>query len=116
MIPFEKDSVIGMHIDGHMDEAGIKMIWEAIEDKAKRNEKLQIYVEIREPGFLSFRAWMENIPIKFKYFFSFDREAIVSDKKWIENLAALSAPIFPYIRIRHYSFEEIPAAKRWISR
>lgn len=116
LIPFEKDSIIGMHIDGDMDEEGIAMIWRAIKEKAARNEKLQIYAEIREPGFLPFKAWMESLPFKFKYFFSFGREAIVSDTKWIENLAALSAPFFLNIRIKHFSFEEIDAAKRWINR
>jgi hypothetical protein len=44
----------------------------------------------------------------------FEKEAIVSDKQWLETMIKLSDKLFPSVEVRYFSFENKADALAWV--
>jgi hypothetical protein len=60
-------------------------------------------------------ALLQDLKFAFPNLGKFNKEAVVSDKKWIETIAVISNRLFPNIEIRHFSFEQTAEAKKWVA-
>lgn len=103
-----------MELDGGITRQEIEKVWDKIETMLQKEKKLRVYVEVKNFGMMEPKAWFKNIPKKIQHFSDFEREAIVSDKHWLETLAKVSDKLFPSIKVRHFGFEELDQAKAWI--
>jgi hypothetical protein len=45
----------------------------------------------------------------------FEKEAIVSDRRWLEGLAALGNSLFSSIEVKHFTFDDRDKALEWIA-
>ncbi|HIE65391.1 MAG: STAS/SEC14 domain-containing protein [Nitrospira sp.] len=114
-IIFDDRRIIGMEFDGGITLQEIETFWDKIESMLEKEQKLRVYVEVKNFGVMEPKAWFKNIPKKIQHFSDFEMEAIVSDKYWLEILTKMSDKLFPSIKVKHFSFEEIDNAKAWIT-
>ena len=117
IIPFDEGNIVGFKLAGKIDDQSYHNAVNAINAALENNNKIRIYAEVVSIGGMSLDAFFDNIKTKFGYFRELDRfekEAVVSDKKWIESLVGISDAIFRSVEVRHFSFEETEEALDWV--
>lgn len=114
IIPFEDGNIIGLRLNGRIEDEEFDEVTEKIEQMLKEHDKLRVYAEIVEIGGMSVETFMKDIHFKFKHFLDFEKEAIVSDKGWLEGWISIADKLFPHIEVKHFSFKEKDKAKEWL--
>ncbi|MEM7594364.1 MAG: STAS/SEC14 domain-containing protein [Cyanobacteria bacterium P01_A01_bin.83] len=114
LIPHKHDNIIGLDIDGWIDAEDIERIVQLIETKFKPGEKLRIYAEVNNWSGISLKALLADLRFSLQHFPDFEKEAIVSDRRWLESLAALGNTLFSGIEVKHFKLEEKEQALSWI--
>ena len=117
IIPFDEPNVIGFRLDGKIDDDSYDRVVVEIQQALDNNDKIRIYAEVKKFGEMSIEKFFENFKVKFGFFQEldkFEKEAIVSEKKWIETLVKVSDPLFPSVEVRYFSFEEKDQALTWV--
>jgi SpoIIAA-like len=114
LIPHRPDHIIGLNIDGWIDTEDIERITELIEPRLKQGEKLRIYAEVNNWSGMSLGAFIKDLRFSLQHLKDFDKEAIVSDRKWLENLAAVTNTLFSSIEVKHFLPDEKDKALEWL--
>lgn len=117
-IPFEAPNVIGFKVNGSIDDEGFRQAVNEIETALKNDQPVRVYAEVEALGGLSIDTFFENLKFKFQLFGQLDRfekEAIVSDKRWIETLTKAGDKLFPSIEVKYFSFAQKDEALAWIT-
>lgn len=117
IIPFEEANIVGLKLAGKIDEESYNTAINAINMALEKNPKIRIYAEVVSIGGMSLETFFENIRVKFQYFRELDRfekEAVVSDKKWLEPLVDISDAIFRSVDVKYFPFENKKEALEWI--
>jgi hypothetical protein len=86
-----------------------------IEDLVKRNKKVN-FILVLETDIENFAAgaWCGNRKIGFKYFFKWNRIAIVTDQKTVPAYSDLFKYIIPG-KFKKFPLDELDKAIRWVS-
>ena len=119
IIPFEESNVVGLRLDGKMDDESYHQAIAAIDNALENNNKTRIYAEVIKIGGMSLETFIENVKIKFQYFKEldkFEKEAIVSDKSWLETWIKIGDKLFPSVEVRYFPTEEKEAALAWVKK
>ena len=106
LIPHKPDHIIGVEIDGWIDAEDIDRIVKLVELRLDAGEKLRIYAEVTNWSGMSLAAFIKDFGFGLQHLKDFDREAIVSDGKWLEALAALGNTLFSSIEVKHFTVVE----------
>ena len=114
IIPFEEGNIIGFKLKGRIEEDSFDEAVAQMEKMLKKYEKLRVYAEIEEIGGINVNTFMKDIHFKLKHFTDFEKEAVVSDKGWLEAWINIADKIFPHIEIKHFSPDEKEEAKKWL--
>jgi SpoIIAA-like len=115
LIPHKPDHIIGLEIDGWIDAEDIQRVLDLIEARLDTGEKLRVYAEIANWSGMSLGAFFKDLKFGLKHIKDFDKEAIVSDKRWLEALAALGNSLFSGIEVKHFTLNEKDEALEWIA-
>lgn len=117
IIPFDEPDIIGFRLDGKIDDAGYDQAVAEIQQAIANNNKISIYAEVVKFGGMSIETFFENFKIKFgflKELDKFEKEAIVSDKQWLESMIKLSDKLFASVEVRYFPFEDKEDALTWV--
>ena len=114
LIEHQLDRVIGLEIDGWINAEDVERIAELIETELNGQEKLRIYAEVNNWTGISLEAFLKDLKFSLEHFQDFEKEAIVSDNKWLEALAALGNTLFSSIEVKHFSLNERDQALEWV--
>jgi hypothetical protein len=98
IIPFEESNIIGVRLNGRIEDEEFDEITEKIEDMLNEHDKLRVYAEIEKIGGMSVNTLMKDIHFKLKHWRYFEKEAIVSDKKWLESWIGIADKLFLHYR------------------
>ena len=115
IIPHNPDRIIGLEIDGWIEARDIDRIVRLIEKKLDTKGKLNIYAEVNNWTGMSLKAAIEDLQFSLQHLHDFEKEAIVSDLKWLEALAALGNTLFSSIEVKHFTPDEKDRALEWLS-
>lgn len=115
LLPMVDDRVVGVRIDGTIREDELRAMVDVVEDKLTRHEKLRAYVEVAKLGSIEPRALFEDLKMGAKHWDRFERKAAVTDAGWMKSIADALDPLFPWIQLKTFGFDERDAAVRWIS-
>jgi hypothetical protein len=115
LIPHKPDHIIGLEIDGWIDAEDLDRIVELIEKRLKTGEKLRIYAEVNNWSGMSLVAFIKDLKFSLQHLKDFEKEAIVSDHRWLEGLAALGNTLFSSIEVKHFTPDETEQALEWVS-
>lgn len=115
LIPHQSDQVIGLDIDGWIEAEDIQQVVELIENRLNQGEKLRVYAEVNNWTGMSLSAFVKDLQFSLQHLKDFEKEAIVSDLKWLEGLAALGNTLFSGIEVKHFTLDEKDKALAWIT-
>ncbi|MGL5078436.1 MAG: STAS/SEC14 domain-containing protein [Waterburya sp.] len=116
LISHKPDRIIGLSIDGWIDSEDIERVIELIESKLKQGGKLRVYAEVKNWSGMSLEAWIKDLKFSWQHLQDFEKEAIVSDRLWLEGLAALGNSLFSSIEVKHFTFDDRDKALEWIAK
>ncbi len=114
IIPFEEGNIIGFRLNGRIEDEEFDEITEKIEEMLEEHNKLRVYAEIEKIGGMSVNTFMKDIHFKLKHWRDFEKEAVVSDKGWLESWVGIADKLFPHIEVKHFSTDEKEEAKEWL--
>ncbi|MEB3280083.1 MAG: STAS/SEC14 domain-containing protein [Lyngbya sp.] len=114
LIPTGSDRVIGLHIKGKIETADFDKVIQEIEEKLKLHPKLRIYAEIESLEGMSPEALWKDLKFTFQHLGDFEREAVVSDKRWLEKWSNFSNKLLSSIEVKHFHFDQKQQALDWV--
>lgn len=112
------DHVCAFRITGTLDEPDFDRIAAEIEARLERHEKLGILADLTGFEDMTFRAGLKDARYgfgKLGQLRRFPRQAVVTDKGWIETLAAVAGPLLPFVEVRSFKPAQFDAALAWAS-
>lgn len=115
IIPHHPDRIIGLEIDGWIEARDIDRIVRLIEKELNTKGKLNIYVEVNSWTGMSLKAFIKDLQFSLQHLQNFEKEAIVSNLKWLEAIAALGNTLFSGIEVKHFTSDEKDRALEWVS-
>jgi hypothetical protein len=118
LIQFEEPNIVGFRLDGQIDEESFHNAVAAIEDALANNEGIRVYAEVKRVGGMPLETFFENLKVKsqlFRQLEKFEKEAVVSDKSWVETLVKVSDRLFPSVEVRYFTFDEQEKALAWVT-
>lgn len=114
-IAFESDEIAGFRITGRLTSEAYDGIREVVDAKLARHSKLRIYVEIPASVEISMEAFFKDLKFALSSWDRFDREAVVTDQRWLKNVSEIAGKLMPGIDVRTFAISEADAAKHWIT-
>ncbi|MEL7078913.1 MAG: STAS/SEC14 domain-containing protein [Cyanobacteria bacterium J06582_2] len=114
LITHKPDHIIGLEIDGWIDAEDIDRIVKIVEPRIDAGEKLKVYAEVSSWSGMSLGAFIKDLKFSLNHLNDFEKEAIVSDRKWLEALAALGNTLFSSIEVKHFTPDESDKALEWL--
>lgn len=115
LIPHKPDNIIALDIEGWIDAEDMQYVVDLIETKLQQGKKLRIYAEVNRWTGMSLGAFIQDFRFSLQHLHDFEKEAIVSDRQWLEGLAALGNTLFSSIEVKHFTPDEKERALQWIS-
>lgn len=114
LIPHKPDHIIGVEIDGWIDGEDIQRVVDLVEKRLNQGEKLRIYAEVTNWSGMSLGAFVKDLKFGLLHLQDFEKEAIVSDRRWLEGLAAIGNTLFSSIEVKHFTLDQKDQALTWI--
>lgn len=110
-----KDKVVAFCIDGAVDQMAMMQVLGMIGQVSQAHGKVRIYQEVKNIGSVEIDAIIEKIKFLFSSGLSvFERVVIVTDKSWVQKVAALEDKVFNGIDIKAFSFDDKAEAIKYI--
>lgn len=113
-IDFGDTNIIGIRIKGKITEDEFDEVIERFEKKFENHKKVRLYVEIEDFGGMEIKAFFKDLKFGLKNFKRFEREAVVTDRKWAQQFANISDPLVPTVEVKSFPFADRDKAKAWI--
>ncbi|NGY03666.1 STAS/SEC14 domain-containing protein [Solimonas terrae] len=113
-IPFPAGNVVGLRVDGRIGTEAYDAVRKTIDAKLATHDKLRIYVEVPAFDGMSAEAFFKDLKFGLKNWDRFEREAVVSDQSWVQNVLSVAAKLMPGVEVRSFAMAETEAAKEWI--
>jgi len=114
LMTHKPDHIIGLEINGWIDGEDIDRIVRIVEPRINSGEKLKVYAEVNSWSGMSLGAFIKDLKFSLRHLNDFEQEAIVSDHKWLEALAALGNTLFSGIEVKHFALDEKDKALEWL--
>lgn len=113
-IDMDADNVLGFLIDGKITGDEFDEVASQLEKKMENHSQISLYVEVESFEGFSFEALMKDLKFGLSNWDRFEKEAVVTEKKWLEKLADVGDKIIPSIEVKAFPFEEREQAKKWV--
>jgi len=114
IITHKPDHIIGLEIDGWIEAEDIDRVVELIEQRLDTGERLRIYAQVNNWSGMSLSAFVKDLKFSLQHFKDFEKEAIISDRKWLESLAVVGNKLFSSLEVKHFTLEEKDQAWKWV--
>lgn len=108
------ENTVGFIIDDKFNDEIITKLHKEIEDKLKKYDKINLYLEDANIQSFALSAVVDDILFKFKNSEHFAKVALVTDRKWIQACAAIENFFFEGT-VRTFPSEERMDAMNWIA-
>lgn len=112
------DHVAAFRISGTLTEPDFDRLAAEIESRLERHDKLGIFADLTGFEDMTFRAGLKDARYgfgKLAQLRRFPREAVVTDRGWIETLVAIANPLLPFVEVRSFKPAEFDVALAWAS-
>lgn len=111
----EQENALGFVLNGEVKEAELDLLVAALDKKAEQYGKVRLYGEIVEiGGWKDFKTFLSNLRAKLSTFGKLEKYAIVTDKRWLENLEGIADFITPHMDVKTFETKEQEEALAWL--
>lgn len=110
------DHVAAFRLSGTVTEPDFDRLIADIEARLQRHEKLGILADLTGFEDMTVMAGLKDARYGFGKIFEwkrFPREAVVTDRGWIETLVAMANPLIPFVEVKSFKPAEFDAALAW---
>lgn len=112
-IDIDADHVVGINIEGKVSSPEFDRLTTLMEKKMKDHSKIILYMELQSFKGFSAEAFFKDLKFALSNLDRFAKEAIVTDKKWMQKASNLS-DILTKVEIKAFPFDEKEVAKQWV--
>jgi hypothetical protein len=106
-VEFDVADAVAWRISGKVTEEDMRMALDALRRKIEVHGKVSVYQEIEGFNGVEFDAIMEKMQFLSEFGVSlFKRIAVVTDKKWLQNVISWEDKVFRDIDMRAFGTEE----------
>ena len=116
LLPMDDEGagILAYAVDGgEIPEEELAPIWARFDAAAERGDKIRIYAEMHAMPSVSGGMIVQKLKHLKNIMSTVERMALVGEKGWMEIYAKLVDPIIK-ADIRHFTLDQIEAAKNWI--
>lgn len=107
------EKLIAFHFSGELDKSDYEKIIPLMEDKIRREGKINLYWEMESfEGWDLSAAW-QDIKFDVKHAHDFNRVAMVGQEGWQDLMTQLMKP-FTSADVRFFSLEQRDSAMTWV--
>jgi len=114
ILELDADNVVAVGLDGKISTEQFDRVATLVEDKLQRHDKIRMYVEVISFGGMSIAAFFKDMKLALHHWKRFDKEAVVTDKKWLQKLSKMGGKLFPGIDVRAFPSMEAEMARQWV--
>ena len=115
LLPTVDSKTIALKMDGHLSVEDIDRVVAEIEPQLQETrEKVRIFVEIDSFTGVSPLAFFKDLWFALRHWHQFEREAVVSDLKWVEQWTRFFGKFVPGIEVRHFPMAQRDDALSWV--
>ena len=116
MLDIGLTNVVAYRLEGKITQVEMTAVMDLFREKIKQGEKINIFQEIVSIGGVEMEAMGE----KFKFLLDvgishFDKIAVVSSKKWIQQLIQIEDKLFKGINMKGFSTDDRAKAIAFLS-
>jgi hypothetical protein len=106
--------VVGIRIEGKVEEQEFDAVAALLEKRMQEFPKVNVYVELESFTGMEVRALLKDLKFGLKNLDRFDKEAIVTDKKWVQKIAGASDSLVKDVQVKAFDKNEKDLARKWI--
>jgi hypothetical protein len=114
MVDMKSDKAVGLVISGKIERADIDRVYERVNEKLAKVDKLSVYVELDQFKGISFDALIEDAKQGIPKLGKIEKKAVVTSAKWLEVFTKVGDKFFPSIEARHFTPEQKEEAMAWV--
>lgn len=113
-IEMDATNVVGIRVNGKIEDQEFDAVIALLEKKMQHNARVRIYIEMESFKGFSPKTFFKDLKFGLKNWDRFDKEAVVTEKKWVQKFADIGGKIFSDIEVKAFSLDEKEQAKAWI--
>ncbi|MEH6565505.1 MAG: STAS/SEC14 domain-containing protein [Halopseudomonas sp.] len=113
-IPFADDRVVGFRIEERITTEVLDQAIALIEQALEKHPKIRLYVEMPSFDDISVEAFYKDVKFGFTHWGRFEREAVVTDRHWLERMVDIADKLFSSIDLRVFASDQADAARDWV--
>ena len=114
MLYVGEGNVVGFRISGRIEDADFDRVAALIEQTLDAHDRVRVYAEIESLDGVSLDALWKDLRFSCKHIRDVEREAVVTDKQWLANLAQISDKLFSGLEVKHFGLDQKDEARDWI--
>ena len=115
LLPTVDDRMISLKMEGYLSAADIDEVVTAIEPKLDTaSGKVRILIEIDSWTGMSPMAFLKDAWFSLRHWRQFEREAIISDLKWLGKMARFFGRLVPGVEVKCFPMDQRDAAIAWV--
>jgi hypothetical protein len=107
-------NAVGFRISGRIEGSDFDRVAARIEQALGSHDQVRIYAEIESLDGMSLEVLWKDLQFSFKHIRDVEREAIVTNRDWLKNLAELGDKLFSGLEVRHFDLNQKDEARDWI--
>ena len=107
-------NVVGINIRGKISDPEFDAVVALLEKKMQNHAQVRMYVEMESFKGFEPKTFFKDLKFAISNWDRFDKEAIVTEKKWLQKLTDLGSKMFSDIEVKAFSFREKEQAQKWI--
>ncbi|MEA5597021.1 STAS/SEC14 domain-containing protein [Rivularia sp. UHCC 0363] len=114
LLSMDANSVIGVSIKGNVNTKDFDLVKNFIKEVEIHYEFLRIYVEIEDIEGFMLETLLKELEFTLTNFHRFEKEAIVIEKKWIEQIEIMRDIFVSSVKVEYFALEDKCKARCWI--
>lgn len=113
IIPSRDDNTIAVEFNGQATKEDAEKLDRYVKEKFPGNLKFNVLAIMHDVDGSSFRGAVQGMKFDAKRWSQFQKFAVVTDKKWIQTVAAIGNYL-PSIEAKQFDKDQIEQAWQWI--
>ena len=115
ILPESKDNVIGIRVEEEMRTNDYETLLPFIESMIKKYGTIRVLLDLSDLKGIEFRGILKIVPYTFKFNSKVEKNAIITNQKWIHVWAKLLAPFFK-TKVNCFSTRKAEQAWVWVKK
>lgn len=113
-VDLDARNVVGIRLNGKITDQEFDAVAALIEKRIEEFQKVRVYAEVESFGGMAPKTFLKDLRFGFENLEHFEKEAIVTEKGWIQKLAPVMGQMLSDIEVKTFGFSEREEAKKWI--